>query len=252
VIDGVPVFVEDHIQRLENSLRLMNFNTGMSGEDWFASIHKLILTNEVMRAGFRIVVTAGSSEDGYTSPAKKNVYMMLHHLEENDALLTQQGVSLVTSSYLRDVPEVKTTIYVQAAQVQPQVEKAGAFEVLYHWKGEILECSRRNMFFIDQKGTMHTPAKGMLKGITRKQVIALAKEHAMPLIEREVYLDELPQMAGAFLTATTKGILPVVKIDDTLIGDGSVHPVSSQMIALFEKKVEAYIAHASLRHQFIS
>ncbi|MFI5132657.1 MAG: aminotransferase class IV, partial [Chitinophagales bacterium] len=168
----------------------------------------------------------------------------LHHLPPNDPKQFEQGVSLLTSSYQRDIPSAKTTIYIQSMHFQPQLKKAGAFEVLYHWKGEITECSRCNIFFIDRQGVLHTPKNGMLKGITRKQVLAMASVNNMPLMEREIFLEELPEMAGAFLSATTKGILPVVKIDEQLIGDGTVHPIAVKMQSLYQKRVDEYLAKA--------
>jgi branched-subunit amino acid aminotransferase/4-amino-4-deoxychorismate lyase len=66
----------------------------------------------------------------------------------------------------------------------------------------------------------------------------------MPLEEREVHLEELPWMAGAFLTATTKGVLPVVKIDDQLIGGGKVHPLAVRLQELYLKRVDDYLAKA--------
>ena len=84
----------------------------------------------------------------------------------------------------------------------------------------------------------------MLKGVTRKQVIAIAAAHNMPLEERDVHLEELPWMAGAFLTATTKGVLPVVKIDDQLIGDGSVHPLAKKLQTAYLERVDQYLAKA--------
>ena len=108
----------------------------------------MIRVNKAERAGFRVVVTGGFSEDGYSIPEKKNIYMMLHQLPPNDPKQYESGVKLLTSSYQRDIPSAKTTIYIQSMHLQPQIKKAGAFEVLYHWKGEITECSRCNIFFI--------------------------------------------------------------------------------------------------------
>ncbi len=241
VWDGVPVFAEDHIQRLQHSLHVIGLNVDVSAQQWMEWFGQMIRINEADRAGFRVVVTGGYSEDGYTIPEQKNIYMMLHHLPPNDPIQYEQGVSLLTSSYQRDIPSAKTTIYIQSMYFQPQLKKAGAFEVLYHWKGEITECSRCNIFFIDSEGVIHTPKNGLLKGITRKQVLAIAAENNMPLVERDVFLDELPNMAGAFLTATTKGVLPVVKIDDRQIGDGSVHPFAKQLQALYQKRVDKYL-----------
>ncbi|HUR31730.1 MAG TPA: aminotransferase class IV [Saprospiraceae bacterium] len=244
VWDGVPVFAEDHIMRLQHSLELIGLNTGVSKDQWMKWFHEMIQINKAERAGFRVVVTGGFSEDGYTIPEQKNIYLMLHHLPENDPQQYVKGVSLLTSSYQRDIPSAKTTIYIQSMQLQPQIKKAGAFEVLYHWKGEITECSRCNIFFIDNNGAIHTPKNSMLKGITRKQVISIANEAGIQIIERDIQLEELPSMAGAFLTATTKGVLPVVKIDDLTIGDGNVHPVAKKLESLYQERVNSYLANA--------
>jgi D-alanine transaminase/branched-chain amino acid aminotransferase len=244
VLDGVPVFAEDHIQRLQHSLRVIGLDTGIPSSQWMDWFMQMIRVNEADRAGFRVVVTGGFSEDGYTIPEQKNIYLMLHYLPENDPKQYEEGVSLLTSSYQRDIPSAKTTIYIQSMHLQPQIKKAGAFEVLYHWKGEITECSRCNIFFIDHEGTIHTPKNEMLKGITRKQVLELAATNNIRLIEREIYLNEIPDMAGSFLTATTKGVLPVVKIDDQLISGGAVHPLAKKMQSLYQKRVEEYLAKA--------
>ena len=244
VWDGVPVFAEDHIARLQHSLHLIGLNTGVTDEQWMKWFHEMIEVNKAERAGFRVVVTGGFSEDGYTIPEQKNIYLMLHHLPENDPKQFENGVSLITSSYQRDIPSAKTTIYIQSMQMQPQIKRAGAFEVLYHWKGEITECSRCNIFFIDNHGVIHTPKNSMLKGITRKQVLEIAQKSGIEIIERDIFLDELPSMAGAFLTATTKGVLPVVKIDEQTIGNGAVHPLAKKLEGLYQERVSAYLAKA--------
>lgn len=249
VLKGVPVFVEDHIDRLETSMAMLGFDTGLKREDWIRLFYDLIEANQVDRAGFRVVVTGGFSDDGYSIPEKKNVYMMCHGLPESDPKQYEQGVSLVTSLYRRDTPEAKTTVYIESMKMQPALRKAGAFEVLYHWKGVISECSRCNMFFIDPEGVIVTPSYGMLKGITRKQVLTLAEDFQMPVQERDVHMEEIPWMAGAFLTATTKGVLPVVRIDDHAVGNGQVHPLAKQLQELYTKRVKAYLADAAERHQ---
>ncbi len=242
VIEGIPVFVEDHIDRLFNSIDIMGLDTGVSKEQWFAWITEMINVNKVETAGFRIVVTGGFSEDGYSIPEEKNIFMMVHSLADNDPAQHKNGVSLLLKSYQRDIPYAKTTIYVQSMQSQPEVKKAGAFETLYHWKGSITECSRCNIFFIDAEGVIHTPASEMLKGITRKQIITIAEEQGMPLMIREIKTDEIQNMKGAFLTASTKGALPVVRIGSEKIGDGTVHPLAEKLQALYQQKVADYLA----------
>lgn len=244
VWDGIPVFAEDHIKRLQKSLGIIGLNTSLNDQQWLELFYKMIKINEADRAGFRVVVTGGFSEDGYSIPEEKNIFLMLHHLPENDPQQYEKGVNLITSSYQRDIPSAKTTIYIQSMQLQPEIRKAGAFEVLYHWKGEITECSRCNIFFVDQENIIHTPKNGMLKGITRKQVLEMAAENNIVIRERDIHLNEIPAMSGAFLTATTKGVLPVVKIDDIYIGDGKVHPLAMKLQGLYQHRVDEYLAKA--------
>lgn len=242
VWDGVPVFAEDHIARLQHSLGIVDFNTGVTNEQWMSWFHQMIKVNDADRAGFRVVVTGGFSEDGYTIPEQKNIYMMLHHLPVNDPAQYEQGVNVLTSSYQRDIPNAKTTIYIQSMQMQSQLKNAGAFEVLYHWKGDITECSRCNIFFIDKDDVIHTPKNGMLKGITRKQVLAIGAQNGITIVERDIHMDEVSSMAGSFLTATTKGVLPVVRMDGTPIGNGTVHPLAKKLQVLFQQRVDNYLA----------
>jgi branched-subunit amino acid aminotransferase/4-amino-4-deoxychorismate lyase len=227
-------------------MELMGLEVPLSPAEWTSRINEMVAINKADHAGFRIVVTGGFSEDGFSIPAEKNIFMMLHVIPANDPKQYEQGVSLITADYRRDLPAAKTTIYMQSMKMQPQLKASGAFEVLYHWNGDISECSRCNMFFIDQDGTIVTPDAGMLRGITRKQVISIARENNIPLKERPVSISEIHGMAGAFLTATTKGVLPVVKIDQQLIGDGHVHPQCRALQQLFESRVEQYIAATRL------
>jgi D-alanine transaminase/branched-chain amino acid aminotransferase len=237
--------MEDHVERLFNSMEIMGLNTDVKREQWYSWIKEMIKVNQAEMAGFRIVVTGGFSEDGYTIPDDKNIFLMVHSLGTTAPEQYEKGVSLLLKSYQRDIPTAKTTIYIESMQQQPVLKKAGAFETLYHWNGIMTECSRCNIFFIDHEGVIHTPMHEMLKGITRKQIISIAKENNMPLIERDIHIDEIPNMAGAFLTASTKGALPVVRIGSETIGDGTVHPLAKKLQSLYQKRVEDYLAVAS-------
>jgi branched-subunit amino acid aminotransferase/4-amino-4-deoxychorismate lyase len=86
----------------------------------------------------------------------------------------------------------------------------------------------------------------MLNGITRKKVLEIAAENNIPLKVRSIAMSEIPGMAGAFLTATTKGVLPVVKIDEQLVGDGQVHPLAKLLQEKYLEKSSQYIAAARL------
>jgi len=241
VLDGVPIFVEDHVARLQRSLAALEFRTGKSDQDWVDLVRETIRINEAITAGFRIVVTGGFSEDGYSIPEEKNIYMMVHPLAEGDHTLQAKGVHLITTAHHREMAQAKTTIYVKSMTMLDRLRKEKAYEVLFHWDGQIFECSRSNIFFIDAAGELHTPGRGMLLGITRKQIIELARAEGIRVHERDIRLDEVSGMAGAFLTATTRGALPVTSIDDRVISQGVVHPLVHTLNRLYDQRVKDYI-----------
>jgi len=92
--------------------------------------------------------------------------------------------------------------------------------VLYHSKGLIRECPRANVFIVTNENEVLTPESDMLKGVSRKHILEIAA--GMYHTEaRDISLEELRNAKEAFITSTTKNILPVVRIDGRTIGDGS-------------------------------
>jgi branched-subunit amino acid aminotransferase/4-amino-4-deoxychorismate lyase len=245
VIDGVPIFLEDHLDRMFRSIALMEMPLSLTRAEVRRMVTDLIEVNHAQRAGFRIVVTGGFSEDGFT-PGQPNIYMMLHELPVYEASDYENGCKLITSAYVRDMPMVKTCIYVQSLLVNKKMKNAGAVEVLYHWKGSITECSRSNIFFVTPEGTLVTPKEGMLQGITRKQVLSIAQEKGIPVELREVHLEELPWLKEAILTSSTRGVLPIVHIDDQRIGDGKPGEMTRMLHDAFERRVKEVIEKGQL------
>ena len=116
--------------------------------------------------------------------------------------------------------------------LQPWLKTREADDVLYVDRGIISECPRSNIFIFNNAGQLCTPANGILKGITRKQVIELAGQH-YPVVEKDISLEEIYGASEVFITSTTKQILPVRTIDKKQIGSGQF-PVSSQILRLYQ------------------
>ena len=82
----------------------------------------------------------------------------------------------------------------------------------------MLEGATSNLFaFIG--GQLVTPGRGILSGITRKAVLDMAAQH-YPVEIRDLPRKELTGAREVFITGTNKGLVPVVQIDDVVIGNG--------------------------------
>ena len=98
----------------------------------------------------------------------------------------------------------------------------------------VTEFPRANVFIVTKGKKLVTPAHNILYGITRKNILSMATG-IVPSEERDITVDEVLNASEIFLTSTTKRILPVVKLNGKIIGEGKPGPLTS---LLYEKFLE--------------
>ena len=99
-------------------------------------------------------------------------------------------------------------------------------------QGYVAECTGDNIFIV-KEGTLSTPQQGRLKGITRQTVLDLAKKNKTPARECLITRHEIFVADECFLTGTAAEIIPVVKVDGRMIGDGRPGSVTKKMMKMF-------------------
>lgn len=234
---GKPILLDRYLKRFRASAAALGLALAPDDETLSGIILELIQKNGFPESGIRLLLTGGYSPDVFT-PARPNLIIRVQESKLPPQEAYSRGVSLFTDEYLRDWPEVKHTNYLNAIRKWPLVSAAGATEILYHWQGEVLECSRSN-FFIVKEGTVITSTTDkILAGVTRGAVLELARQHGLKTEERAFSLEEVGQADEAFITGTTKRVMPVVKVGDNSIGSGKVGPVSRQLLELWLREVE--------------
>jgi D-alanine transaminase/branched-chain amino acid aminotransferase len=193
-------------------------------------IYQLIRKNEIQNCGIRITLTGGYSEDGYL-PAVPNLFITTHTLPDQFKEHYDTGIPLTIWEHQRQLPDVKSIDYLMAIWLQPVLLQKEAFDVLYHSRGWITECPRSNFFIITKDDILVTPMDGILKGITRKQILKIA-DSILPIEERPVSLEELKHAKEAFITSTSKVILPVSRIDNLFQNNGQT-PFTDMLLEAF-------------------
>jgi len=140
----------------------------------------------------------------------------------------EKGLSVITYEHQRELPAIKSINYLMAVWLQPLLREKQADDMIYHQKGILTEFPRSNVFIVTADQKLITPARNILYGITRKNVLALASS-SLPVEERDVTMDELLNASEVFLTSTTKKILPVFNIDSHMIGHGKPGLVTREL-----------------------
>ena len=236
--DGRPYFIEDHIRRLFLSAEKINIPLPWDKNFVREIVFQVLDKNRESRpekgqnpeeVNIRIIVTGGSSPDFFTPSGPPRLIVMATPIPSLPPWWYEKGVKIITHSGERSNPEAKVTDYTPAALAMKKAKAEGAMEAVYVNADNLaLEATTSNLFAVIN-GSLVTADQGVLKGITRKAVLRLAAP-LMPVAERPLPLPELLNAEEVFITGTNKGIVPVVQIDDTTIGEGKPGPWTLKLI----------------------
>jgi D-alanine transaminase/branched-chain amino acid aminotransferase len=231
-----PIFLDDHLDRFYQSASLLQLPVTYSREDIKALIGQLMRKNQLADSGIRITLTGGYSNDGYTI-ASPNLIITQQALPVSGELHAQ-GIHLVTYPHQRQIPAAKGIDYLMAVWLQSFVQQQEAQDVLYHHNNMVTECPRSNFFIVTADDMLLTPGHQVLQGVIRKQVLQLAAGR-YAVAEKAISLDDIYRAKEAFITSTTKNILPVVKVDGQTIGTGLPGKMTRSLADELKKVIDA-------------
>lgn len=239
VREGHPLFFDDYLDRFERSARLLHLVLPFSREELKAQIMRLIRANDLQEAGLKLVLTGGYSPDGY-SFTRPNLVILASPLPQYPSAKYEKGVKLMLHEYHRSIPTAKTINYIVGINLLPQMQAAGAEDVLFHFGGLVFETTRANFFIVKNDGSVVTASEGILAGITRKKTLEIARQH-LQVEERNLTMEELKTAKEAFISSSTKQIMPVVRVDGFSIGNGRPGEITRQLMRLLEEAVEEHL-----------
>lgn len=234
-----PFYLEEHLTRLFRSAQLIDMEIPYSREFLVQTVHAAIERNSYTHASVRMLVTGGISEDGVMPSDEPGLAIMVTPLPERDMQRFAQGIKVITTRHLRSTPEAKTANYTSAIRALKTARQRGASDALYvNEREQVLESTRGN-FFVLRNATLITPSAEVLHGITREVVLSLARDYCQ-VEERPIQLAELSEIDEAFITSSSREIMPVTQIDDQTIGSGQPGPhtyaLEQRFIALVESQ----------------
>jgi branched-chain amino acid aminotransferase len=230
--NGVPFKLREHVQRLQNSAKLIGLSLPWSTEEIEAIAQDTLGRNTLPETNIRIVVTGGSSADFITPLGQPSLMVIVTPVSEYPREYYEQGVKVITVKIERFLPTAKTLNYISAIGALQQAKITNAVEALYvNQQGHVLEGTTTN-FFIFRDFQLITPREGILNGITKEVVLELAKNQ-FEIVEKPIYYSDLSSCDEAFITSSTKEILPVVQIDDLHISKGKPGENTQLLMELF-------------------
>lgn len=219
-----------------------------SREELREIIGEMISQNKIAEAGFRMILTGGYSTDSY-EPASPNFIIIQERIQMSDKEKFDKGINIILHKYMRDLPQAKSINYLMGVYLQQKVKQQKADDVLYYKDNCILEFPRSNVFVVTKDRTVVTPAENVLHGITRLKVLELARTKCS-VEERAITLEELRNATEVFLTSTTKRIIPVITIDNKIVGHGKPGEITTSLYESFLEMEKSLIARSNTSGMF--
>lgn len=172
----------------------------------------------------------------------KEFYVALEPLKPLLPEVYEKGVRVETTTIQRYDPRAKSTTFISASdEERKHIAEAGIFEALLVKHGRILEGMTSNFFYVVGRDGippyLGTAQKDILLGVTRTMVIRVARSKGLEVRYRPLEISQVPAVKEAFITSSSRGIVPVVQIDDRKVGSGRVGSLTKMLMQAYQEYV---------------
>ncbi len=219
------LLLSDHFDRLEETARL---------EGQPITIDRDRLRQALLRA---IAAFEGEARIRLTldlSNQPGDIYISLEHLRTPSTDQYHYGVQIVTGRMHRENPRAKVTEFItRAGEVRQHLPEGIEEMVMVGDDGRVLEGLSSNFFAIFD-GMLWTADEGVLKGITRSLALAAACKEGIPIQKEGIPVQKLGEIQEAFITSSTRGVLPVTIIDGSRVGEGVPGQITRKIQTRFD------------------
>lgn len=197
--------------------------------------------NDSKDAYIRIIVTRGVGPMG-VDPRNCKKPTIIVIAEPREPIFKKEGIEAMVSSIRRTPiwaldPRIKSLNYLNNVLAKIEALSYGVEEaIMPNEHGYVAEASTENIFIVKNNKIITPPVNaGILKGITRDTVIDIAKELGYEVVERNITVHELFNADEVFVTGTAAEIVPIIKINGRIIGNGSLGPVTRKIMEKYRE-----------------
>lgn len=239
---------DEHMARLKRSLREMRIE-GVDFDRLYKRMHETISRSGIEEGTVYVQITRGVAPRMHAFPdppvEPTELIVVRPYDDAKTAETRQNGVTVLSRPELRwGRCDVKSTnLLANVVAFQEATEQGGSEAIFEEPDGTVTEASHSSLLWIREGRLEGTPeGPGILPGTTRLGVRRLAESAQIPFREARISLDELKKADEVLLTGTTIEVLPVVKVDDTVIGDGKPGPMTRRLQEALRTAIERWLA----------
>ncbi|CAG9702452.1 aminotransferase class IV [Clostridium neonatale] len=230
VIDGKPLFLEDHLERMKNSFDLINEEFLLKNDEIKEKIKNLINKENKLCGNIKIT---------YSITEKKLDIFFIKHSYPTDEMY-DNGVKVILYFGERENPNAKIVNDNFRSGVNKEIENNNAYEaILIDRNGFITEGSRSNIFMIKNNVILTSPTKAVLPGVTRKKVLELANQLNLKVEEQEYNYKKINELDGMFISGTSPKILPIYLVNDVKLDEKN--SIILKLMKAYDDSINKYL-----------
>jgi branched-chain amino acid aminotransferase len=215
-----------HLQRLVESSRLLQRPYPIDPAAIRSALRDVIARER--QPALRVRLTAPLDAD--------QIFISVEPFEVYPAEFYQRGVRCATTRLSRHAPRAKSTDFIALSRASKAAFDPGLHELLMlDPQGHILEGTSSN-FYAVLAGVLRTAGEGVLEGVTRHIVLQKAAA-IIPIDYHPVRVSDLAQVAEAFITSSSREVMPVIQIDAQIIGSGQPGPIAQALLATYRDEL---------------
>jgi len=238
---------DQHMRRLRNSARMIELVVPFTDDELLHQISDTIAAANLdgNEAYVRVLVTRGVGDLTYDLKAtpKPSWVIIVKPLVAPSAEIYERGCKVVLVDVVRNHPGsvnpmIKSNNLMNQALAAQQAFKVDAFDaVMRNYRGELTECATSNLFIVKNNTVLTPPIEcGLLPGITRELVFEVGHDAGIEVREDVLCDDDLFNADEAFLTSTTREVLPIVTVNDRAIGNGKPGTATQKLLKAFRDR----------------
>jgi branched-chain amino acid aminotransferase len=237
--------LEKHVRRLFDSANGIRLEIPLTPQAVGDAVVGTLQANGMKDAYIRVVVTRGEGTLGLDPNRcpKPNMFIITDKIVLYPQELYENGLEIITASTMRNHPNavnprLKSLNYLNNILAKIEAIDAGTLEaVMLNHLGYVAECTGDNIFIV-RDGRLFTPpiAAGILEGITRDEILDIARAARLEVREENLTRQDLYVADECFLTGTAAEVVPVVRIDKRTIGSGKPGPVTKRLAEEFHRR----------------
>lgn len=239
--NGVLLELEEHLSRIEHSATRMQIALPWSRHLLRSWILILIKKNRLKEARVRVTITRGTHGFDFIASRDPTLIISAEKLQIPSTVYSK-GVVAITMKLERLMPDIKTiglTNMIVAYQASSELD---AYEVICHTStGRVLEGASTNVFLVS-RGSLITPKKGILPGMTRKCILMIARSMKLNVKVQDFSFRRLYSADEIFLTNRPREIIPVIQVNNRVIGNGRPGNITRRLMMAYQEYVEKYTA----------